>query len=121
MRSLSQELPGSLDLVRKLRSNGVFLATLNNESRELNDHRIAAFGLHELFDVFLSSCYLGTKKPEAGIYRMALDITQRDPQDVIFVDDRSLNLECAADAGVHGVLFSSLDQLEHDLRGFGLL
>jgi len=121
MKGLSQEIPGSLDIVRKLKTNGVYLATLNNESRELNEHRIESFGLRELFDVFLSSCYLGVKKPEAPMYEMAFDITQRTPSEVLFVDDRTLNLECAADFGMQGLLFSSVEQLGHELTGFGLL
>ena len=59
MKAASQELPGSLDVVRDLHDTGMFLATLNNESRELNEHRIDTFGLRTWFSVFLSSCYLG--------------------------------------------------------------
>lgn len=121
MRGLSQELPGSLDVVRELKANGVFLATLNNESRELNEYRIGTFHLDDVFEVFLSSCYLGVKKPEARIYELAFNITQRAPDETVFVDDRPLNLECAADQGMPGIRFTSVDQLRHDLTGFGLL
>lgn len=47
-------------------------ATLSNESLKMNDHRIETFGLREYFSVFMSSCYLGMKKPEEGIYRVAV-------------------------------------------------
>jgi putative hydrolase of the HAD superfamily len=45
---------------------------LNNESRELNDYRIATFGLVELLDCFISSCYVGLRKPHPEIYKLAL-------------------------------------------------
>ena len=121
MKAASEELPGSLDVVRELHDRGIFLATLNNESRELNEHRIAEFGLRSLFNVFLSSCYLGVKKPDAPIYRMALELTQRSTGEVLFVDDRDLNIECAIDVGMHGIHFDSPEQLRQELVEHGLL
>ena len=121
MKAASMEIPGSLDVVRQLAKTGLFLATLNNESRELNEHRIDTFGLRSLFSVFLSSCYLGFKKPEAPIYRMAMELTQRSPGEVLFVDDRKLNLECAIDQGMTGIEFTSAQQLRKELVRHGLL
>lgn len=121
MKAASQELPGSLDVVRELDVAGVFLATLNNESRELNEYRIDSFGLRRWFDVFLSSCYLGVKKPEPPIYRMATELTQRSPSEVVFVDDRDLNVECALDVGMDAIHFSSATQLRNALIERGLI
>ena len=53
------------------------MATINNESKELNQYRIQTFGLREIFSVFVSSCFVGLRKPEAGIYRLALELTQK--------------------------------------------
>src|SRR5439155_18118551 len=63
MFSLSAPWAESLEVVRRLRQairgrpTRVRMATLNNESRELNEYRIRHFGLCELFDVFFSSCW----------------------------------------------------------------
>lgn len=121
MKAASIEIPGSLDVVGELAETGVFLATLNNESRELNEYRIDTFGLRSLFSAFFSSCYLGMKKPDDPIYRLALDLSQRRPDEVLFVDDRALNLECAADVGLRTVAFRSPEQLRRDLVDHGLL
>ena len=67
MYALSEALPDSLALMARLaETRKVFLATLNNESRELNLHRIQKFGLRHYFSVFFTSCYLGVTKPHAG-------------------------------------------------------
>jgi putative hydrolase of the HAD superfamily len=116
MKAESQPLPGSLDLVAEIAAAGYLMVTLNNESRELNEHRIETFGLRRHFSAFLSSCYLGVKKPEPVIYRLAFDITQRRPEECLFIDDRSLNLECARDQGLAGIPFRDADQLRNDLR-----
>ena len=61
------------------------------------------------------------KKPEPKIYRLAFQITQRGPDECLFVDDRSLNLECARDEGLKGVQFTSADQLRRQLHEMGIL
>ena len=121
MKAESQPLPGTLDLLAELAAAGHLMLTLNNESLELNEHRISAFGLRDYFSGFLSSCYLGVKKPEPGIYRLAFQITQRRPDECLFIDDRSLNLECARDEGLNGIQFTSADQLRWRLTDAGVL
>ena len=117
----SQPLKGTLDLAGRLaRSGKYFLATLNNESRELNLHRIERFGLRKVFSVFFSSCFLGVKKPDDEIFRLALDLSQRAPDECIFIDDRPLNLECAGRSGLRTLRFQNAGQLESDLRGAGV-
>jgi putative hydrolase of the HAD superfamily len=117
----SETLPGSLDLMARVaQARKVFMATLNNESRELNLHRIEKFELRKYFSVFFSSCYLGVSKPNAQIYRLALDISQRQPEECVFIDDRPLNLECARRLGLHTIQFLNAGQLENDLRNLGL-
>jgi putative hydrolase of the HAD superfamily len=121
MFAQSEALPGSLALVARLaQARKVFMATLNNESRELNLYRIEKFGLRQCFSVFFSSCYLGVSKPHPQIYRLALDLSQRQPQECVFIDDRSLNLECARRLGLHTVQFLNAGQLEGDLRALGI-
>ena len=56
MYSLSQTLPGTLDLARSLAASGKYqMATINNESRDLNLYRIETYGLREVFEFFVSS------------------------------------------------------------------
>lgn len=116
----SEELPGSIEFLDELTATGLQLASLNNESREINEHRIRKFALNERLSLFLSSCYLGVKKPEAAMYELALRITQRRPDECVFIDDRALNLECAADLGIDGVLFSGIEDLRRQLLNRGV-
>ena len=118
---ISEPIGDTLDLVRALRASGRFLlGTINNESRELNEYRIQSFGLCDLFSVFFSSCYLGLVKPQPEHYRRALQITQRTPDECLFVDDRPLNVEVARILGMHPIQFESTEQLQHDLQAAGV-
>ena len=109
-------LPTLAVVERLARSGKYLLATLNNESLELNEYRIHRFGLRNYFTVFLSSCFLGVRKPDEAIYRLALRLTQRAPEESLFVDDRGLNLECARGLGMRALQFQNADQLEVELR-----
>jgi putative hydrolase of the HAD superfamily len=119
--SLSQPLPGSLEFAQSLSDSGkYFMGTINNESRELNDYRIKKFGMRAIFKIFISSCFVGLRKPERDIYRLALEITQIPADECCFIDDRALNLECAAKLGMHTIEMHDVNQLRSDLAKFGV-
>ena len=116
MLSLSRPMTDVLTFARDLAASGkYFMGTINNESRELNLHRIKKFDLRDIFRVFVSSCFVGLRKPESGIYRLALEITQINPEECCFIDDRALNLECAAKLGMRTIQMQTLEQLRGDL------
>ena len=121
VHSLSQPYPDNLKLAQSLTDSGKYLmGTINNESRELNYYRMEQFALRKIFRLFFSSCFVGLRKPEEGIYRLALDTTQIPPEECCFIDDRALNLECAAKLGMHTIEMDSLDQLSSDLEKLGV-
>ncbi len=121
MLALSRPMNDVLAFAHALADSGkYFMGTINNESRELNVYRIKKFGLREIFRVFVSSCFVGLRKPESGIYRLAIEITQIDPEQCCFIDDRALNLECAAQLGMRTIQMQTLDQLRKDLENLGV-
>jgi putative hydrolase of the HAD superfamily len=121
MYAQSHELPESrLVADRIARAGKCLVAALNNEGAELNAYRIATFDLRRTFSVFFSSCYTGTRKPDAPIYRTAMNITQRKPEECLFVDDREANLEAPRTLGMNTILFQSATQWEDDLRKLGV-
>jgi putative hydrolase of the HAD superfamily len=121
MFSLSKPIPDVLAFARGLADSGkYFMGTLNNESRELNLYRIEKYGLREIFRLFVSSCFVGLRKPESGIYRLATEITQINPEECCFIDDRTLNLECAAKLGMRTIQMQTLVQLREELAKLGV-
>jgi len=121
MFALSQPFPENLKLAHALANSGkYFMGTINNESRELNAYRIATFDLRKIFRAFFSSCYVGLRKPEADIYRVALEVTQFPAEECCFIDDRALNLECAAKMGMQVIQMQGLEPLKRDLQNLGV-
>lgn len=97
-----------------------FIGAINNEPLELNQYRIEGFDLRRNFQVFFSSCYVGSRKPEEAIFRLALAVTQRKPQHCIFIDDRPLNLESPRRLGMNVVHYQNANQLREELRNHGV-
>ena len=121
MYALSKPHTETLSLAKKLADTGRYqMATINNESKELNEYRINNFQLREIFSLFVSSCFIGLRKPEIGIYRLALEITQHPPEQCCFIDDRALNLEAASRLGMHAIHMKDAEQLEQELRKLGV-
>jgi putative hydrolase of the HAD superfamily len=121
MYSLSKPRTDILNFARLLREAERYLmATINNESRELNLYRVDKFRLRDIFQLFLSSCFVGLRKPESSIFRLALGVTQIEPASCCFIDDRGPNLEPAAALGMRTVQMQNLEQLRRALENMGV-
>jgi putative hydrolase of the HAD superfamily len=121
--SQSKVLPnGALGILKELAaSHKYLLGALNNEARETNKYRFREFGLNSYFDVALSSCYLGLRKPDAAIYRRALDILGKPAGRILFIDDREENVAGAAAAGIKAIRFEGAGCLRIELEKLGVL
>jgi putative hydrolase of the HAD superfamily len=101
MFAQSVELPDMLPWLKEWKKNcGVRVFSINNESRELNDYRIKKFSLHQCFDGFFSSCHLGMRKPDPGIFQLAMGIAQARPDECAYFDDRLMLAEAGEKLGI---------------------
>lgn len=121
MQAQSRPHASVLRLIRRIASTGSYrLATINNESRELNRYRIDTFRLRRIFGAFFSSCYVGVRKPDRRIYRFALDVMQADPATSLFVDDREENVAAAHALGMRTIHVTDLRSLATQLSRAGV-
>lgn len=113
---------GGLGILQELAASAKWvLGCLNNEAREPNEYRLQTYGLREYFDVTLSSCYVGLRKPQPAIYKRALDILGGPAQRILFIDDRQENAAAAAEAGMTAIRFEGAAPLRRQLETFGVL
>jgi putative hydrolase of the HAD superfamily len=113
--------PECYDILRALASSGRYnLATLNNESRELNEYRLDAFDLRSRFAYFICSGYVHEMKPHSGIYRTAIDISGLPPEQALFIDDKQENCDAARSFNMKAIRFESPAQLRQELGTFGI-
>jgi len=111
----------NLTVARQVARSGLFLmAALNNESLDLNLHRIKRFELRSCFSAFFTSCFLGIMKPEEKIYRLTLQVTQRLPGECLFIDDRPHNLQYPQKLGMQTIHYRDPAQLQRELGEYGI-
>ncbi|HQU35076.1 MAG: HAD family phosphatase [Anaerolineae bacterium] len=121
MYAQSQPFPEMIELMKSLkRQYHLRIAVVSNEGRELTTYRVRQFQLNTFIDFFVSSCFVHYRKPDADIYRMALDIAQASPEQVIYVDDRPLFVEVAQGLGIRGVIHKEYKTTQKAMEGFGL-
>jgi putative hydrolase of the HAD superfamily len=105
---------------RQVRAAGFKIAILSN----IGDTQVNAmrkhFGWLAEFDHNTWSYELRTAKPHAPIYLHTLEKLGVEPHQALFIDDRAVNVRGAEAVGMHGIIFTTLQQLAHDLklRGF---
>lgn len=121
MLDQSKPYPETLALLARLaESKKYLLCALNNESVELNLYRIERFHLRRYFTAFFSSCFLGVRKPDEAIYRVALHISQKVPEECLFIDDRAPNIEAAARLGIGTIHYQNPARLQEELCRYGV-
>ena len=122
MLDQSRPYPEMLELVRSIKVRyGLKVAAVNNEGRELSIHRIRKFNLASFIDCFVSSCFVHYRKPDTDIYRVALDITQASPQQVVYIEDRAMFVDVARGLGINGIHHKTHETTKAALGSFGLL
>ncbi|HXB07335.1 MAG TPA: HAD family hydrolase [Puia sp.] len=123
MYEQSVAYPEMIDLVKALKARyGLRIAVVNNEGRELNEHRIKTFRLGEFVDFFISSCFVHFRKPDADIWKVALDIAQVPKEEVVYIDDRPMFVQIAQGLGLRGIVhnYKNVGQTRDALAAMGL-
>ena len=121
MLGQSRPFPEMIDLVCRLKSlHRLKVAVVSNEGRELTEYRIRTFGLGKFIDFFIASCFVHFRKPDADMYRIALDIAQVAPEQVLYIEDRPMFVEVAATQGIRGIVHRDHETTRRELAEFGL-
>jgi len=96
------------------------IAVVNNEARELNEYRINKFKLNQFVDFFISSCFVHFRKPDADIFRIALDIAQVPAEHVVYIEDMQMFVDVARDLGIRGIQHKNYLSTSAELAAMGL-
>jgi putative hydrolase of the HAD superfamily len=121
MLSQARAFPEMIDLYRRLKAkNQLKVVVVSNEGRELTADRIQRFKLKEFVDIFVVSSYVHFRKPDEDIFRLALDVAQADPAEVVYVDDRPMFAEVACRLGMREIWHRDLDRTRAAFEALGL-
>jgi putative hydrolase of the HAD superfamily len=113
--------PEMIEMYKRVKAeNGLKVVVVSNEGRELTADRIRRFDLKEFVDVFVVSSFVHFRKPDEDIFRVALDVAQADPDEVVYVDDRPMFSEVACRLGMHEVWHRDLERTVKAFEALGL-
>ena len=121
MFAQSKPYPEMIELVARLKvRHGLKIAVVSNEARELNAYRIRKFKLDKFVDSFISSCFVHVRKPDADIFRLALDIAQAPARQVIYIENTPIFVQIAEGLGIQSILHTDHRSTCAKLASFGL-
>ncbi len=122
MFAQSKPFPDMIDFIRRLKSRyGLKVAAVSNEGKELTAYRIHTFRLIDFIDFFISSCFVHYRKPDADIYRIALDIAQVHPAHVVYLEDREMFVNVAGSLGIRGIVHKDYTSTLAAMAKMGLI
>jgi putative hydrolase of the HAD superfamily len=121
MYAQSQPYPEMIELMRGLKVKySLQVAAVSNEGRELTVYRVQQFKLSTFIDFFISSCFVHYRKPDRDIFRIALDIAQVNPQQVVYIDNEPMFVEVAQTLEIRGMLHKDYLTTQKALEAMGL-
>jgi putative hydrolase of the HAD superfamily len=96
------------------------IIVVSNESRELNAYRIRQFKLDGFVDAFISSCFVRLRKPDADIFKLALDVAQTPARQIVYIENTPLFVQIAEGLGIRSILHTDYKSTRAKLAALGL-
>ncbi len=122
MFAQSKPFPQMIDLIARMKTeHALKIVVVSNEARELNAYRIQKFKLGAFVDAFVSSCFIQMRKPDPDVFRLALELAQVSPGQVVYIDNTAMFVEIAEGLGIAGILHTDYRSTCGKLATFGLL
>ena len=121
MFAQSTPYPEMIELVAQLKvRHGLKIVVVSNEARELNLYRIRKFKLDRFVDAFISSGFVHVRKPDPGIFRLALDIAQVPARQVVYIENTPMFVQIAEGLGIPSILHTEYRSTCAALASVGL-
>ena len=113
---LKDEIPGTVEILHKLKNKNYRLIALTNWSAETFPVAIRKYKFLELFEGIVVSGEIKMLKPFKEIYNYTLNKYNLVPKQCVFIDDRLNNVEGAIKCGIKGIQFESPKKLMVNLK-----
>lgn len=117
----AQPYNDTIDLVKELKAkHHLKVGVISNEGKEIGEDRVQRFRLHEFIDFFVISGCVGLRKPDADIFKLALNIAQIQPGQAAYLEDRGMFYEFSQSLGLQSVWHKDAATTRAKLAEMGL-
>ncbi len=114
--------PENIELFRQVKvANHVKFGLVSNEGQGITEYRMNKFGLRAVADFIVVSHCVHMRKPDAQIWKLALAMAQLTPEQTVYVDDRKMFVDVAANLGFTAFQHVSLEETRRNFEDLGLL
>ena len=115
-KMLKCELPGSIDLLKELKSMGYGIYGLTNWSAEKIGYAFANYSFFSLLDGIVVSGVEKVVKPDRKIYEILLERYSLKPGECVFIDDNPDNVDMAKVLGINAIRFDNIGNVKEHLE-----
>jgi len=110
-----------LELVQGLKTKyHLKVFVVSNEAREVNAYRIRKFQLNSFVDAFVCSCFVSLRKPDAAIFRLAVELAQVPVRQIVYIENTALFVQVAESFGIRTILHTDFLTTLQKLGKLGL-
>lgn len=95
------------------------VVVISNEARELTDYRIRTFHLDRFVDSFISSCFVGLRKPDPQIFKLAMDVSHAQPDQILYIENTPLYVQMAEKLNIPSLLHTDFATTVAKLKELG--
>lgn len=106
--------------VRELKEKGYKVYALSNWPQHLYEQRCHKLDFLDLMDGYCLSFQTHLNKPDPEAFLHLLNKYQILPEEAVFIDDTRVNIAAAEKLGIHGILFTGLEQAKGKLKELGV-
>ena len=102
------------EMIRSLKGRNR-LGLISNTNPLHFEYILKKFPVIRIFDKWILSHEVGSKKPDVLIFQKAVDWASVEPKKILLIDDMKTHVETAISLGMQGIHFISADQLKKEL------
>jgi len=114
--------PEALDFQREAQESGLTVAVFTNDLRDFQGEEWAAgIPFIQRADVIVDGSVTGVLKPHPRSYELLVEALERDPGEILYIDDQPFNVEGGRDAGLVTVWLDVTDPVGSYERARALL
>jgi putative hydrolase of the HAD superfamily len=104
------------EYIKELKARGKKIYLLSNYSIEGFTWLQETHDFWKLADGMIISSHVRLSKPDPAIYRLLAKTYRLDPQESVFTDDSSVNVEAARKEGFHAFVFEGIEDCRRQIE-----
>jgi putative hydrolase of the HAD superfamily len=116
------QIPGALDLVRRLHGAGVLVGILTNGPGDIQRLKLGQLGIDEYLTTSVVSGEAGVGKPDPAVFELVLEGLATSPADTVMVGDSwNRDIEGAETVGMRSIWISNGRTVRRQVAGLSVV